>query len=168
MYLLVIRHGVAMDRDKFARTGRSDDERPLTSAGRKEMARVARGLRVLVPALDALSPSPLVRARETAEIVARAYRSKAGSATHALDPDARPTELIRWAGRHGKDDTVAIVGHEPHLGALVTWLIAGVNERRVELKKGGACLLRFDGAARRAGAHLEWLLAPAQLRAASR
>jgi hypothetical protein len=43
-----------------------------------------------------------------------------------------------------------------------------VNEPRVELKKGGACLLRFDGKPRRAGAILEWLLTPAQLRRASR
>ena len=54
MYLLVIRHAAAMDKEEFARTGRSDDERPLTPAGKKEMARVARGLRALVPKLDAV------------------------------------------------------------------------------------------------------------------
>ena len=78
MYLLVIRHAAAMEKEQFARTGRSDDERPLTPAGKKEMARVARGLRRLVPKLDALAPSPLVRARDTAAIVARAYRMKIG------------------------------------------------------------------------------------------
>ena len=41
MYLLVIRHAAAMDKEEFARTGRSDDERPLTAAGKNEMARVA-------------------------------------------------------------------------------------------------------------------------------
>ena len=91
MYLLVIRHGAAMEKEEFARTGRSDDERPLTPAGKKEMARVARRLRGLIPKLDALTPSPLVRARETAAIVARAYRRKVDAATRSLEPEARPT-----------------------------------------------------------------------------
>jgi phosphohistidine phosphatase len=160
----LIRHGAAMHKEEFPRTGRSDDLRPLTSAGKKEMARVARGLRALVPAIDALSPSPLVRARETAEIVARAYRMKVGPAARSLVPDARPTAFVRWLATCPGADVVAVVGHEPHHGALVTWLVAGVNEPNVELKKGGACLLRFDGRPRRAGARLEWLLTPAQLR----
>ena len=168
MHLLVIRHAAAMEKEEFARTGRSDDERPLTPAGKKEMARVARGLLALVPKLDALAPSPLVRARETAAIVARAYRTKVGAATRSLEPEARPTSFARWLAAHRKTATVAVVGHEPHLGALVTWLLAGVDEPRVELKKAGACLLRFDGKPRRAGARMEWLLTPAQLKGTGR
>jgi phosphohistidine phosphatase len=168
MYLLVIRHAAAMEKEEFARTGRSDDERPLTPAGKKEMARVARGLRELVPKLDALAPSPLVRSRETAAIVARAYRRKVDAATRSLEPKARPTSFARWLATQRKTATVAVVGHEPHLGALVTWLLAGVDERRVELKKAGACLLRFDGKPRRDGARMEWLLTPAQLKSTDR
>ena len=122
----------------------------------------------LVPKLDALAPSPLVRARQTAAIVARAYRRKVDAATRSLEPEARPTSFARWLAVHRKTATVAVVGHEPHLGALVTWLLAGVNEPRVELKKAGACLLRFDGKPRRAGARMEWLLTPAQLKGAGR
>jgi phosphohistidine phosphatase len=168
MYLLVIRHAAAMDKEEFARTGRSDDERPLTPAGKKEMARVARGLHALISRLDALAPSPLVRARETAAIVARAYRRRVDAATRSLEPEARPTSFARWLATQRKTGTVAVVGHEPHLGALVTWLLAGVDEPRVELKKGGACLLRFDGKPRRAGARMEWLLTPAQLKSTGR
>lgn len=43
MKLLVIRHGIAMDKDEFARTGQSDDLRPLTAEGMSEMNRVAEG-----------------------------------------------------------------------------------------------------------------------------
>jgi phosphohistidine phosphatase len=168
MRLLVIRHAVAMEKDDFARTGRSDDERPLTAAGRKEMARAARGLRALVPTLDALTPSPLVRARQTSDIVARAYRMQVGPAARALDPDATPTAFVRWLARHRQTDIVAVVGHEPHLGSLATWLVAGVNERHIELKKGGACMLRFDAKPRRGAAHMEWLLTPNQLGRAAR
>jgi phosphohistidine phosphatase len=55
MHLLVIRHGLAGDREEFAKTGRPDDERPLTPKGRRRMRRNARGLRTLVPGLDLLA-----------------------------------------------------------------------------------------------------------------
>ena len=64
--LLVIRHGIAGDADEFAATGRSDDERPLTEKGSREMKHVGAGLRALVKKIDLLTTSPLVRARETA------------------------------------------------------------------------------------------------------
>src|SRR5882724_2462532 len=65
--LLVVRHAIAEDPAVFAATGRSDAERPLTEKGRRRMRRVARGLKKLVPAIDGLATSPLVRAVETAE-----------------------------------------------------------------------------------------------------
>jgi phosphohistidine phosphatase len=70
MKLLIIRHAVAEERDAWANTGKSDDERPLTTEGRGKMARNARGLREGVPSVDLVATSPLVRARQTAEIVA--------------------------------------------------------------------------------------------------
>lgn len=168
MRLLVIRHAAAMDKEKFARTGRSDSERPLTTDGRKEMARVARGLRALVPSLDILSPSLLLRARETAEVVARAYCMDVSPATRALDPEARPSAFVRWLAKHSRTDTVAVVGHEPHLGMLVTWLLTGATESHIEMRKGGACLLDFDATPKRGSALLEWLMTPAQLQRVAR
>lgn len=167
MRLLVIRHGMAMDKEEFARTGLSDDERPLTPDGKRQVARVARGLRVMVPALDVLAPSPLVRAEQTAAIVARAYRMTTSRATRALDPDARPAALVRWLAGHSRADTVAVVGHEPHLGILVTWLLTGVRESRIALRKSGACLLELEGSPRRGGAVLAWLMGPEQLQRAA-
>jgi phosphohistidine phosphatase SixA len=63
---------------------------------------------------------------------------------------------------------VAVVGHEPHLGTLVTWLLTGVDEARVPLKKGGACLLAFASLPRKGGATLQWALTPALLRDVAR
>src|SRR4029079_2131275 len=73
MKLIVIRHGAAMDREEFARTGASDDLRPLTAEGENELGRAVNGLRGEVRALSVLATSPLVRARQTAEIVANAF-----------------------------------------------------------------------------------------------
>ena len=73
MQLLVIRHGIAKDRDAWAQTGAPDAMRPLTRRGRRRMRRSARGLARLVEKLDALASSPLVRAKQTAEIVSDAF-----------------------------------------------------------------------------------------------
>src|SRR5262245_49797749 len=60
MHLLVVRHAIAEDKDVFARTGRSDDLRPLTDDGRAKMRRAADGLRSVAPEVDLVATSPLV------------------------------------------------------------------------------------------------------------
>ena len=168
MKLLIIRHGIAQDRDEFAATGKSDELRPLTAEGRTKMAHAAEGLREVVPDISLLASSRLVRAHETAEIVSRAYDTKVDSTTDALRPDAPFDEFLDWLRDRGDQKVVAVVGHEPHLSTLATWLISEVKESRIELKKGGACLLEFDGSAIAGSATLEWLMHPAHLRAIRR
>ena len=73
MHLLIIRHAIAEDRDAFAKTGKPDDLRPLTSEGRAKMIRCAEGLHVIAPEISVLASSPRTRAHETAEIVGREY-----------------------------------------------------------------------------------------------
>jgi phosphohistidine phosphatase len=172
MNLLVIRHAIAEDKEKFAATKRSDDQRPLTDAGRAKMRRGAQGLRTVIGKVAVLASSPLVRARETAEIVAPALGVPRVEIVEALRPDSHYDELVDWLrGRdapNGDDDcTVAVVGHEPHLSGLVTWLMTGSDDARVELKKGGVCLLHFDGEPSKGAAVLRWLLTPSQTRALS-
>jgi phosphohistidine phosphatase len=170
MNLLVIRHAIAEDKERFAATGRSDDQRPLTEEGRSKMRRGAEGVRLASPRVTVLASSPLVRARETAEIVAPSLKIARVEITDALRPDRPYDELLAWLGKRGSpnddhdDDAVAIVGHEPHLSGLVTWLMTGEKESRIELKKGGACLLHFDGSPAPGEATLRWLLTPSQLR----
>jgi phosphohistidine phosphatase len=171
MNLLVIRHAIAEDKAAFAASGRSDDQRPLTEAGRTKMRRGAEGLRVVSPLLAVLASSPLVRARETAEIVAPIFKVPRVEIVDALRPERPFDELLAWLRRRippneeeDSDATIAIVGHEPHLSGLITWLMTGGKDSRVELKKGAACLLRFDRAPAAGEAMLRWSLTPAQLR----
>ena len=169
MNLLVIRHAIAEDKENFAATGRSDDQRPLTDAGRTKMRRGSQGLRTVVGKVAVLASSPLVRARETAEIVGPALGVPRVEIVDALRPDSDYDGLVDWLdGRAAPNDddeyTVAVVGHEPHLSGLVTWLMTGSDDARVELKKGGACLLHFDGTPSKGEATLRWLLTPSQLR----
>jgi phosphohistidine phosphatase len=60
--------------------------------------------------------------------------------------------------------TIALVGHEPDLGELATWLLSGRLDNWMPLKKGGTCLLEFIDEVEAGEAELCWLLKPKQLR----
>ncbi len=164
MQLLVIRHAIAEDREEFARTGRADDDRPLTRGGRRRMARGAKGLRRTLPGIDLLAASPLARAAQTAEIVAGEYGAVNRAEVEELRPTARYKDFLRWLRAQPGLDVIAAVGHEPHLSGLATLLLTGKSDPVLELKKGAACLLRFEGDVGPAKARLRWALTPAQLR----
>ncbi|HEX6132408.1 MAG TPA: phosphoglycerate mutase family protein [Longimicrobiales bacterium] len=168
MQLLVIRHGRAESVKEFAKTGLDDDARPLTDDGRERMRQGAAGLRRLVDEIDVLATSPLVRARETAEIIGTAYDGLQVLDVDALRPQAAPADFAEWLRDAGSKETIAIVGHETQLQELVGWLLVGRKDPIVEIKKGGAVMLEVPmrgGHRVRAGsATLLWSLAPRQLR----
>jgi len=153
MKLLVIRHGAAMDQEKFAESGESDELRPLTPDGKRDMKKI-----------DILATSPLVRARQTAGIVADEMEMDDAEITDTLKPEAALEDFEKWAGLYAHNNLLAIVGHEPHLSSLVTWLISGKRDSRIELKKGGACLIDFEAEAKHDAGTLAWLLTPRQLK----
>jgi phosphohistidine phosphatase len=163
MLFVLIRHGIAEDRESFAASGQSDSLRPLTKHGRWKMERVALGLRRAVRSIDVLATSPLVRAAQTAAIVAEAYHVDP-TTTAAFAPDAPLDAALEWLRRERSAAVVAAVGHEPHLGALATWLLTGLTESRIPLRKGGACAVEFSGAPRAGTGKLSWELTPALLR----
>jgi phosphohistidine phosphatase len=160
MQLLVIRHAIAEDKKAFAKTGRPDTERPLTKQGRTAMARVAKGLRRQVRSIDVLAASPLVRAAQTASIVAKEYGGLSTDTVPALAPQSAPSAFGAWLRSQRDAEMVAVVGHEPHLGMLITWLISGLRDSHVTLEKGGACMLEIDGQPGVRCATLDWLLPP--------
>ena len=165
MELLVIRHGVAEEREAFAATGKDDSLRPLTKEGRWKMERAARGLRRVLPSLDVIATSPFTRAAQTAKIVAAAYADVDIERLDALTPEASPRTFVAWLRERAADDRVAIVGHEPHLGSLVYWFLTrDTAEGRIALRKGGACLLTFDAKPQAGKATLIASLTPSILR----
>jgi phosphohistidine phosphatase len=167
MDLLVVRHAVAKDKAAFARTGRSDDERPLTRRGRRDFRKGARGLARITGKVDVLATSPFVRAAETADLLAPALGLEP-TARPELAQGAAPRDLVAWLARQRRSATVAIVGHEPDLSRLVARLVAGRAAEVIALEKGGACLVGFEGAVRAAGGTLRWLLTARQLRKLAR
>jgi len=159
MELLIIRHAHAGSREEFAKTGQPDELRPLSKEGVHDMKEIARGLRRLVPTVDSVVTSPLVRARQTADIVADEYRVEIVE-SDALQPDEKFERFVSWARREKTGDLSAVVGHEPHLSGLIAYLIGESGDARVDLKKSGAALIEFEGRIERGKGTLRWLVTP--------
>lgn len=115
--LLLIRHGDAVDAGPDA----SDGHRWLTARGRAETALAA--ARVAAHPVGAVVTSPLVRAVQTAEIVA-AHAPPPGPVTvlPALATGDVPA-IVRFAGRWSGHGALVLVGHEPTLSEVVVKLL---------------------------------------------
>src|SRR5688500_8135237 len=163
MQLLIIRHADAGDAHEWAKTRQPDSKRPLSDKGHEQMGAASKSLASLVSDVDLLASSPYTRALQTAEIVLSRYESAAREITDTLVPEAHPEQFVKWLRGQGPRQVVAAVGHEPHLSTLATWLVAGSEESRFELKKGGACLITFNKLPAKGSGILEWLLTGKQL-----
>jgi phosphohistidine phosphatase len=162
MNLLIIRHGKAEER-KGVLALKRDAARRLTKEGRKETRKAAKGLREIAPTIDVLASSPLVRARETADIVADVMGIDEVAEEKLLSPGSDKNALIAWLRGYAPDATVAIVGHEPDLSTFAASAI-GAKEGVIELKKSACCLIEFKNTPAAGDGTLLWLLQPGQLR----
>jgi len=160
MFVLLVRHAKAEARSLLGLGAKKDARRSLTDAGRKRMRRAAKALHGLVPAVDVIASSPLIRAHETAEILAGRYDAMAVVDLLPLSPGGSEQELLDWLRDQRQDATVVLVGHEPDLGFLASWLLTGKKSAFTPLRKGSACLIRFDEAPAAGGGVLEWMLVP--------
>jgi phosphohistidine phosphatase len=157
--VLIIRHGIAED----AASGQRDTDRALTDEGKQAFGEVARGLHSVLTPVHLIATSPLVRAVETAEILARTYNDPAFIRTDALAPGRRPQELLNWLWQAPPNETIAVVGHEPDLGHLLSYALGGVDWTFWHAEKGGAALLSVPDNAEPGAAQLAWCLTPDQL-----
>lgn len=159
MKVLLVRHAIAVDRDT---PGLEDELRPLTEEGKEIFRKTARGVSALVNA-DRLVTSPLLRARQTADILARRWPKARREESDALGSGSRldfERELKRWP----KSEMVAAVGHEPyHSEWTAAWLGAG-SGAAFAFKKGGVALIDFDGEVSKGAGRLVFFLAPGAMR----
>jgi len=158
--IYIIRHAIAVD--EGTPEYEQDRERPLTDKGRKKMRQIAKGLRTLGVEFDLILSSPYVRARETAEILASEFKLKKKVAfSENLMPMANPDLLIPEINDKYLVENIALVGHEPHLSALIGLLTSENTHLDITLKKGGVCYLEADDLHHDDHrATLEWLLTP--------
>ena len=166
MKLYLLRHSNATERGS-GKSAADDTQRPLTSAGRKKMAKIMRALRNLDLQVDLIFSSPYLRASETAVIAQDSLHMKNDQLilTKQLAPLGDSEQLIAEINSHDPIDNVLLVGHEPELSELTSLLISGEPSISITLKKGGICCLSTDALIAGKCATLEWLLNPSQLEA---
>lgn len=152
MDVYFLRHGEAVRKEEW---NGGEAERPLSAAGAARMEREAASLASLRIAPVALLASPLLRARQTAEIVARHLRPPvAVTVDERLAPGFGPDALRRILAEHTGSKALLLVGHEPDFSATIAKCVGG---GRIELKTGGLARVVLDDPAKPSGI-LSWLL----------
>jgi phosphohistidine phosphatase len=161
MEILVIRHAEAEEVHDAAVAGRTDAQRALTKEGIRRMRKGAEGLHMLVEDLGSILSSPLVRAVQTADVLAETY-PKAERAEHArLAPGFNPVKLLEWCVK--QPGPVALVGHEPDLSGWVGFVTTGAPRNLVNMKKGSVCCLEVPETAHPGEGRILWLMTLKQL-----
>src|SRR5262245_56467833 len=167
MLLYLVRHGVAFEADPAQWP--DDRDRPLTPDGEKKFADAAEGLATIVPSVDVVLSSPLVRAWQTAVILQKKGGWPEPQRCDAL-AGGTPAGVVDALQPHASAGSLALVGHQPSLSELASYLLTGdADAVPIVLRKGGViCLETERGQARARGAHLEWMVRPRLLRAITR
>jgi len=160
MDLFVLRHGEAGNRQKMIV---ADAKRTLTAVGRKEIDEIAKGLLRLKIRPAHIITSPLVRARETAEIVAKVQKSKNLEEWEELKPEGNRQQFYEKLSKLKLDSSILVVGHEPYLSTMICDMI-GASGGRILLKKGGLARVRIEGFVPKMRGELRWLLSPRLLK----
>ena len=163
MNCLLFRHGIAVSPEEW---NGPEEERPLTKEGITKTEQTVEGLKRIGVKPTHLLCSPLARTRQTADIAKHGLQIKVLiQLCPELVYDQSPKLLFPILHRLPQDACVMCVGHEPHLGQTAALMIIGMNASGLSLKKAGGCLISFDGQIGTGKGHLEWWMAPAQLRA---
>jgi phosphohistidine phosphatase len=147
--MVLLRHATAVPHGS---AGLDDADRPLIAAGEREARNAGRALRALNIRPDRVITSPLVRARQTAQLAA----AELGVTTHdddALRPGFGHQALDALFGRH-EGDCLVLVGHDPDFSEVIRD-VAGAH---VEMAKGGVARIDLPSG------ELRWLLRPRALR----
>ena len=159
--LYLVRHAIAAERgDEWP----DDNKRPLTVRGISRFKEAVRGLRHLDVELDEIWTSPLVRARQTADILAAGLGGKPMvKVLDALAPGQTPAAVVTQLARASRGGRLALVGHEPGLGELAAHLIGAA--RSLEFRKGGVGRIDVGALNGKRPGSLVWFLPPKMLRA---
>ncbi|MEI9961847.1 MAG: phosphohistidine phosphatase SixA [Limisphaerales bacterium] len=150
MNLYFLRHGIAVDPSvpDFA----NDADRPLTAKGKRRLRQIADAMGALRISFDVILSSPYVRAKQTAEIVAKSLKRKkklkfSDELTPRRESQGIDPAIERFATQTRK--IFCSLATEPYLGKLIALLAAGNTNMELDFKKGGLCKLESESAALR-------------------
>ena len=151
MHVYVLRHGEAGD----AVPGKDDSRRPLTTIGIARMAQQAETLRRMRIPVDVLLSSPFLRARQTADSIAKAFGVQVEE-DRRLQPGATPDVIAAVLNDYRDSKHVWITGHEPDLSTFVGVTIGGGI---IQMRKGSLACIKIEGLRPLRGT-LQWLATP--------
>jgi phosphohistidine phosphatase len=147
--LYLMRHGIAADLGEAGVV--KDADRPLTPEGREKMKLAALGLRKSGMKFNLILTSPLLRSRQTAEVIA------------FIEGEGRHAEIFLELGAY-QFDRALLVGHMPDLAELASFLLTGNRNLNIEFKKGSICAIEVASLPPRGPGLLRWMLTPKHMR----
>ncbi|MBN2023488.1 MAG: histidine phosphatase family protein [Pirellulales bacterium] len=157
MILYITRHAWA---GRFGDPDWPDDfERPLTNKGQARFAEVVLRLVERGYAPEIVATSPVVRCRQTAEIIVDGLPHRPDRVElDELKPGSDLEGLLRWtAAQAGEHRSVAWVGHAPDVGRLTASLI-GQPGGWIRFAKAATAAIRFYDAPEPGAGELNWLV----------
>jgi phosphohistidine phosphatase len=158
--LYLVRHAPAAERGA---DWPDDAMRPLTPDGAEKFRKAVAGMAAFGVEVDLILTSPLVRCRQTAELLATGLPGRPRTqAIDSLAPGAGHAAVIAEVARVAKRPHIALVGHEPDLGHLAGRLLG--LKRPLEFRKGAACRIDVDGMPPGGPGRLMWFAQPRMLR----
>ena len=157
MNLYLVRHTEALS---IGGAVLRDADRPLSPRGEHEAAVAGRLLSMVEPSVRTIGSSPLVRAQQTAKIVASQFPTP--PAVHSwsvLEPGMTMREVLEEVTEHA-DGSLILVAHQPDLTEFISWLVAeGIAE--IAFPPGAVASLILSNTPAPGGARLQWIVNPA-------
>jgi phosphohistidine phosphatase len=164
MNLYILRHGLAVERGTPG--FENDARRPLTPKGRRQLRKITDAIGAMKLRPDVILSSPLVRARQTAEIVASGLKLERRLAfADELSPGGNVKKLtVKIGALEPLPENLLLVGHEPDLSKMISLLVTGKTSAGFALKKAGLAKLEVESLRAGECANIVWLLTPAQMK----
>ncbi len=163
MEIYLIRHGIAVPRE--APEAIDDAGRHLTPEGIRKVRRGAKALRRLKIVIDEVWSSPLLRARQTADLIAAEFGiTSRVREIDALRPGAAFPALVDELRMHADSAGLALVGHEPFLSEFTSMVTTGTKSMAIDFRKGGVACIEISDYADPIRGRLCWLIPPRLLR----
>jgi phosphohistidine phosphatase len=158
--LYLVRHAIAAERGS---EWPDDTKRPLTDRGMARFKACVAGLAAFDTAIDVIFSSPLVRAKQTADLLAAGMKpTPAVKLLDALAPGQGPAAVMAQLAKATRRRRIALVGHEPDLGELAAHLLAA--GRPVPFRKGAVCRIDLEGLTSKRAGSMIWFAPPKVLR----
>jgi phosphohistidine phosphatase len=156
MFVYVLRHGIAEE----ARPGDPDAARALTVEGRKKLAAVLERAKKAGAAPTVILSSPYVRAKQTARMAAQTFDCEGSVVeTSALVPSGSPETVWDEVSEYRSEEQLMVVGHEPLLGELVSYLLDSPS-LRVDMRKATMVAISLGGLRGAPRGVLQWMVTP--------